>query len=229
MGAGDDPEAAVLDVASSMAIQAPHERAVARGDVDLVLVPRLPLEARRLDEQHRLHALDAAVPVRQVRRRRSGSERRRSSGGGRTARITGLTIVRLVDAEDAAQHLVIAHLRRQRLEAGARIPAAGEVHGIAPQLLDLCLVTRSGTARYPFSTKKRTCSSERGFGTSMRSGVVFVSVTVMANWLLHLKNDGDKFGAAACHSFSFCRSGNPAFQSGSSSTCFTTVSTSPRR
>ena len=39
------------------------QRAIAGGDIDLVLMPGLPLEIGRFDEVHRLHALNAAIPM----------------------------------------------------------------------------------------------------------------------------------------------------------------------
>ena len=63
---GIDPQAAVLDGGVVERDPRADKRAVAGGDVDLVLVPRLALDARRFDEEHRLHALHAAVPAGQV-------------------------------------------------------------------------------------------------------------------------------------------------------------------
>jgi hypothetical protein len=66
LGTGDHPQAPV--VLGGIVQRDPHadERPVTRGDEALVLVPGLAREPRRLDEQHRLHGLDAPVPVGQV-------------------------------------------------------------------------------------------------------------------------------------------------------------------
>ena len=55
---GDHPETAVLDGGVVDGDPDSGQRPVARGDEELVLMPRLPRLARRLNKQHGLHALD---------------------------------------------------------------------------------------------------------------------------------------------------------------------------
>ena len=121
-------------VASSMAIHAPDQTAVAGRDVEFVLVPRLARLARGFDEQHGLHAFHRTVPVRQVR----GGDARQHVADPRVmdeALHHRADVVRLVDAQQVLQHLTVGVLCGQRLEALARVMAARQAHHVVLQLL----------------------------------------------------------------------------------------------
>ena len=98
-------------------------------------MPGLALELRRLDEQHRLHAFDAAIPVRQV----GGRDLRQHAADQRMLDVFEHHVadeVRLMNAENVLKHLLVRHRVRQGLEVFARVSAAGELDGVSPQLLD---------------------------------------------------------------------------------------------
>src|ERR1051325_2557926 len=99
-------------------------------------MPRLSLELRRLNEEHRLHAFDAAVPEGQMRRRDLAEHPADARMHGEFAH-DRTDIVRLVDAEDIGQRLRVAHRGRQWLETLAGISAASKLERIGFELLDL--------------------------------------------------------------------------------------------
>ncbi len=111
----------------------PAQRAVAGRDVLLVLMPGLPGLARTLHEQHRLHALHRPVPVRQMRAddlRKDAADRRMLA----ELLHHRADEVRLVDAQDAVQHLLVGDLRVSRFQLRTDVAAAGQLEHVGLQL-----------------------------------------------------------------------------------------------
>src|SRR5579871_925991 len=107
--ARDDPEAAVLDGGVVHRDPGACQRAVAGGNVDLVLVPGLAGLARRFDEEHRLHALHVGA-----------DHVGQHLGDSRVAQVTlheRRNLVREVDAQVAPHRVVVRLARRAGEEA----------------------------------------------------------------------------------------------------------------
>ena len=101
------PQAAVVDRRVVHGDPGPEQGSVPCRDVDLVLMPRLALKAGRLDEVHRLHALDAAVPARQVRAGDLGEDAADLPVPDEVEDYRA-DVVRLMDAQDRVEHLLVA-------------------------------------------------------------------------------------------------------------------------
>ena len=103
------------------------------------MVPSLPLKVGRLDEVHGLHALDAAVPKGQVRGRDLAQDTA-YLGVADVPFDDWTDVVRLVDAEDAFQHRLIARGGVNRLDVVALVAATRHSEEIAFELGELGLV-----------------------------------------------------------------------------------------
>ena len=172
------PQAAVFDGGIVHGDPGAAERAVARRDIDFVLVPGLPLKRGRLNEQHRLHAFDAAIPVGHVGRN-DLAEDAANLGVLDIFERDRADVMWLMDAENSPQHFVVAHRRGQSAQRFAGVAAAREINRVVAQLLDF--FGRNGGRARPGSPPRRRSALARRSAFSARQFSLRPRVRSIAN------------------------------------------------
>ncbi len=116
-------------------------------------MPGLALEIWRFHEKHRLHAFDAAIPVRQMRAR-DLAEDSTNLWMSDVFLDNGTDEMRLMDAEDILHCLPIANRGGKRLDGLAGIFTTGQGDDILPHLFDLAHRDQLGRNQVTLLDKK---------------------------------------------------------------------------